>query len=93
MVKSIFLIIAFFIFFHFLSFPQTKQSDTLQSIETIYRHSIAFLPAYYKELSEKLELSPINKNTDSFSLRLWTGSMFGYELSLLTKNKDKMGRS
>ncbi len=81
--------IFFFFFVYLPSFCQTKQFDTLQPIGTIYYSSQTILPAYYRELSEKLMLPLINKNTDSFSLRLWTGSMFGNELFLLRKNNEK----
>ena len=54
--------------------------DTLKPQHERQEYPFIIIPAYYEQLSKKFGLSEI-KNNDSFCLRLWTGSMFGYNLS------------
>lgn len=63
---------------------QTLLHDSLRARFERQEYPFIIVPAYYTELSNRFDLSKI-KNTDSFSLRLWTGSMFGY--SLITFDK------
>lgn len=66
---------------------QSLLYDTLNA--RLERQEYSFIiipPASYNELSKRFDLSKI-KDTDSFSLRLWTGSMFGYSL-MTFENKN-----
>ena len=67
------------------------QALLLDSLSAQYEgneYSFIIIPAYYEKLSQKLNLSEI-KNTDSLSLRLWTSSMMGYNLTTFEKKNNK----
>ncbi len=60
--------------------------DSLKAKYERQEYSLIIIPAYYEQLSKKFNLSEIKSN-DSFCLRLWTGSMFGYNL-ITFENKN-----
>ena len=65
---------------------QTLLHDTLRARYERQEYPFIIIPAYYEKLSQKFNLSDL-KSTDSLSLRLWTGSMFGYNL-ITFENKN-----
>ena len=65
---------------------QTLLLDSLKAQRERQEYSFIIIPAYYEQLSQKFNLSQI-KSTDSFSLRLWTGSMMGYNLTTFESKK------
>jgi hypothetical protein len=81
-----FIAISLFVVSWFQTNGQTLLLDTLKAQRERQEYTLIRIPAYYKQLSQKFNLSDI-KITDSFSLRLWTGSMFGYTLSTF-ENKN-----
>ncbi len=67
---------------------QTLLLDSLKAKSEKNEHSFIIIPAYYEQLSQKFNLAEL-KQTDSFSIRLWTGSMFGYSLTVFTNKNAK----
>lgn len=65
---------------------QSLLLDSLKANHERQEYAFIIIPAYYEQLSQKFNLSEI-KSTDSFSLRLWTSSMFGYNL-ITFENKN-----
>lgn len=63
---------------------QAPLLDSLKAQRERFEYPFIIIPAHYVSLSQKFNLSNI-KSTDSFSLRLWTNSMFGYTLSTFEK--------
>jgi hypothetical protein len=78
--------ISLFVVSCFQTNGQTLLLDSLKAQRERQEYSFIRIPAYYQQLSQKFNLSNI-KSTDSFSLRLWTGSMFGYNL-ITFENKN-----
>jgi hypothetical protein len=64
---------------------QAQQPDTAKSIDYTYQETFNIRPALYDKICDRLQLTELSKSLDSFSLRLWTGGMFGYQLMIINK--------
>ena len=81
-----YIIISLFVISWLNTNGQTLLLDSLKAQHERQEYSFIRIPAYYEQLSQKFNLSAV-KSTDSFSLRLWTGSMLGYNL-ITFENKN-----
>ena len=68
-------------------FGQSLSIDSISSTGSIFNSNI-IIPAYYVEICKKPDLPTMDLEKDSFSFRLWTSSMTGYQMMIFKKNGD-----